>query len=293
MTTSIAQAILQGAHRLRQADMPEPRREAGSLMAFAIGRDRSFILSHGEDAIDNEQLKQFYDFLERRAQREPLQYITGHQEFFGLDFEVSGDVLIPRPETELLVETALKLAGPRDGARFICDVGTGSGCIAISLLHELRETPGTRAIAIDISPAAVAIAKRNAARHSVDKRIDFLISDCFAALNPQDSKQSSFDLIVSNPPYVAEPALAGLQREVRDFEPRMALAAGPDGLAIIRRLLLAAGSFLKTGGHLLFEIGFDQGKTVDQLIDRDRWRLLEIHEDLQGIPRTVALQKHS
>src|SRR6266542_6600301 len=141
MATSIAQAILQGTHRLRQADVPEPHREAGSLMAFAIGRDRSFILSHAEDAIDEDQLKQFYDFLERRAQREPLQYITGHQEFFGLDFEVSGDVLIPRPETELLVETALKLAGPRDGARFICDVGTGSGCIAISLLHELRETP--------------------------------------------------------------------------------------------------------------------------------------------------------
>jgi release factor glutamine methyltransferase len=293
MTTSIAQAILHGAHKLRQAGVPEARREAGSLMAYAIGRDRSFILSHAEDAIEKEQLEQFYEFLERRAQREPSQYITGCQEFFGLDFEVTADVLIPRPETELLVETALKLVTSRDEPVFICDVGTGSGCIAISLLHELRETPGARAIAIDISPAAISVAKRNAARHSVDKQIDFLISDCFAALDPRDPKQISFDLIVSNPPYVAELALAGLQREVRDFEPRLALAAGPDGLAVIRRLLLGARKFLKTGGHFVFEIGFDQGSAVDPLIDRDCWKLLAIHEDLQGIPRTVVLQKHS
>jgi release factor glutamine methyltransferase len=293
MTTSIAEAVLQGAHRLRKAGVPEARREAGSLMAHAIGKDRSFILGHAEDAIEDEQLMQFYDFLERREQREPLQYITGSQEFFGLDFEVTANVLIPRPETELLVETALKLVTPRDVPVFICDVGTGSGCIAISLLHELRETPGTRAVAIDISPPAVAIAKRNAARHSVDEQIDFLISDCFANCDSQDPKQSSFDLIVSNPPYVAESALEGLQREVRDFEPRLALAAGPDGLAVIRRLLLEAGEFLKTGGHFVFEIGFDQGVAVDRLIDRDCWKLLEIHEDLQGIPRIVALQKHS
>lgn len=292
MTTSIADAILQGAHRLRQAGVPEARREAGSLMAHAIGRDRSFILSHAEGAIEGEQLKQFYGFLERRAQREPLQYITGRQEFFGLDFEITADVLIPRPETELLVETALALVTPRDGLVFICDVGTGSGCIAISLLHQLRETPGARAIAIDISPAALAIAKRNAARHSVDKQIDFLISDCFATYDSQDPKEP-FDLIVSNPPYVSESALAGLQREVRDFEPRVALAAGPDGMTVIRRLLLEAGKFLKTGGHFVFEIGFDQGAAVDRLIDRDRWKLLDIHEDLQGIPRIVALQKHS
>lgn len=290
MTTSIAETILQGAHRLRQAGVPEARREAGSLVAHLLDRDRSFILSHAEDPLSQEQLKQFHDYLERRAQGEPLQYITGHQEFYGLDFEVTGDVLIPRPETELLIETALKLAG-RETAPFICDVGTGSGCVAITLLHELRETPGTRAVAIDISPAAVAVAKRNAARHSLTEQIDFVISDCFAALDPQDPRHSFFDLIVSNPPYVAGPALAGLQSEVRDFEPRLALAAGPDGLVIIRRLLLEAGNFLKTGGHFLFEIGFDQSATVEQLIDRDIWKLLDTHKDLQGIPRTVALEK--
>ena len=287
MTTSIAETILQGAHRLRQAGVPEARREAGSLVAHVLGRDRSFILSHAEDPIAEEQAARFRQFLERRAQGEPLQYLTGHQEFFGLDFEVTRDVLIPRPETELLLETALRLfAGSAEA--FICDVGTGSGCIAITLLHEL---PQARAVAIDISPAALAVAQRNAARHSVTERIDLVLSDCFAALNPLEPRQSSFDLIVSNPPYIEEHAMSGLQREVRDFEPRIALAAGADGLAIIRRLLLGAASFLKTGGYFLFEIGFTQAAAVEQLVDPKVWKLRDIHEDLQGIPRTVALQK--
>jgi release factor glutamine methyltransferase len=291
MTTSIAEAILQGAHQLREAGVAEARREAGSLVAYVLDRDRSFILSHAEAPIDEEQAARFRAYLERRAQGEPLQYITGHQEFFGLDFEVTRDVLIPRPETELLVEIALKLAAGRAAAPFICDVGTGSGCLVITLLHELREIPGARAVAIDIVPAALEVAKRNAARHSVAERIDFVISDCLAALDPENPLQSRFDLIVSNPPYVEERALAGLQREVRDFEPRAALAAGADGLTVIRRLLLEAGSFLNTGGHLLFEIGFDQSAAVEQLIDRNTWKLLGIYKDLQGIPRTVALQK--
>jgi release factor glutamine methyltransferase len=290
MTISIAEAILQGAHQLRQAGVPEARRAAGSLVAHVIARDRSFILSHADSLMNQEQEGQFRTALDRRAQGEPLQYITGHQEFFGLDFEVTSDVLIPRPETELLVEKALKLAQGRE-APFICDVGTGSGCVAITLLHELPVASGARAVAVDISPAALAVAKRNAGRHSVTERIDFVISDCFASLNPNDPHQSPFDLIVSNPPYVEERALAGLQREVRDFEPRLALAGGADGLSIIRRLLLEAVSFLKPGGHFLFEIGFDQSAAVEQLIDRNTWKLLDIYEDLQGIPRTVALER--
>lgn len=291
MTTSIAEAILQGAHQLRQAGVPEARREAGSLLAFVLDRDRSFILSHAEDPIDEDQTARLAAYLERRAQGEPLQYITSLQEFFGLDFEVTPDVLIPRPETELLVESALKLVRARESAPFICDVGTGSGCVAISLLHELRETTDARAVALDISPAALAVAKRNAARHAVMEQMDFVISDCFGALDTENPLQSRFDLIVSNPPYIEEHALAGLQREVRDFEPRLALAAGADGLVVIRRLLVEAGSFLKTGGHFLFEIGFDQSERVEQLIDCNTWKLLEIHKDLQGIPRTVALEK--
>jgi release factor glutamine methyltransferase len=290
--TSIAEAILQGSLKLRKAGVPEARREAGSLVAHVLGRDRSFILTHAEDPVAEEQAEQFRDWLERRAGGEPLQYITGHQEFFGLDFEVTRDVLIPRPETELLVETALTLARELDGP-LICDAGTGSGCLIITLLHELRETAGARAVAIDVSRAALEVAKRNAARHSVTDRIDFIVSDCLSALDPKDLTRSNFDLIVSNPPYVRESALAGLQREVRDFEPRAALAGGPDGLAVIRRLLVESVMFLKTGGHFLFEIGFDQGEAVQQLVDPKIWKLIEIYVDLQCIPRIVALEKLS
>jgi len=286
MPTSIAETILQGAQRLRKARVPEAQREAGSLLAYVLGRDRSFILTHAEDALGEEQAERFRECLERRAQGEPLQYITSHQEFFGLDFEVTKDVLIPRPETELLAETALKLLTPSADA-FICDVGTGSGCIVITLMQQLKQA---RAVAIDISPDALALARRNAARHSVADRIDFALSDCFAALTLRGSR-ASFDLIVSNPPYVEEGAMAGLQREVRDFEPRNALAAGADGLDIIRRLLLEAPSFLKTGGYFLVEIGFNQAAAVKQLLDPKIWRLIDIYKDLQGIPRTVALQR--
>ena len=286
MPTSIAETILEGAHRLRKAGVPEARREAGSLLGYVLGRDRSFILTHVEDAISEEQAERFRECLERRAQGEPLQYITANQEFFGLDFEVTKDVLIPRPETELLIETALKLLTPSADA-FICDVGTGSGCIVITLMQQLKQA---RAVAIDISLDALAVARRNAVRHSVAERIDFVHSDCFAALNSRELRPS-FDLIVSNPPYVEDGAMADLQREVRDFEPRSALAAGADGLDIIRSLLLEAPSFLKTGGYFLFEIGFNQAAAVEQLLDPKIWRLIDINKDLQGIPRTVALQR--
>jgi release factor glutamine methyltransferase len=285
MSISIAEAILEGAHHLRKAGVPEARREAGSLLAFVLKRDRSFILSHAEDVVDEDQLELFRDFTRERATGKPLQYITGRQEFYGLEFEVTPDVLIPRPETELLVDTALKIAEPTPTG-FICDVGTGSGCIAVTLLHLL---PAAVAVAVDISPTALEIARRNAARHAVTDRIEFVLSDCFTGID----EGRTFDLIVSNPPYVADAAMQGLQREVRNFEPRMALEGGIDGLSVIRRLITGAQCFLKTGGHLLFEIGFDQHAAIDALIDRNVWKLQDIHQDLQGIPRTVALQKMS
>lgn len=302
MSTSIAEAILQGAHKLRLAGVPAARREAGTLLEHVLGRDRSFMLTHAEDALSAEQLQQFGQYVERRAQGEPQQYIIGEQEFFGLGFEVTGEVLIPRPETELLVEAALELISENNPAPFFCDVGTGSGCVAISLLHELSmgsdgrsalEGARARALAIDISPAALAIAERNAARHAMNHRLDFVVSDCFAALDPKDPAQSQFDLIVSNPPYIRDDEYAGLQTEVRDFEPKLALTAGADGLEIIRRLLTDAGEFLKLGGHLLFEIGFGQSAAVEQLIDPKIWMALGVCKDLQGIPRVVALRKVS
>jgi release factor glutamine methyltransferase len=284
VSISIAESILAATELLRKAGVPEARREASGLLAHVIGRDRTFIIAHSEQKISPAQFETLQGYLERRARGEPLQYITGHQEFFGLDFEVTKDVLIPRPETELLVETALKLIGGPDEPARICDVGTGSGCVAIALLHE---RPLLRAVALDLSDAAVQVAKRNARRYSLDDRIAFIVSDSLAAIDIGPT----FDLIVSNPPYVSEDALAGLQREVRDYEPRVALTPGIDGLAIIRRLLSESGNFLKSGGHLLIEIGFDQGAAVRRLIDQNAWQLLDIHQDLQGIPRTLALKK--
>ena len=285
MGTSIAEAVLHGANKLRKAGVPEERREAGSLLMHVLDRDRTYILGHAEDLLTDEQVEEFSESLEARAEGKPLQYITGRQEFFGIEFEVNPDVLIPRPETELLVEAALSIVSQNE-TPFICDVGTGSGCIAITLLHKL---PRARGIALDISAAALAVAERNANRHGVQERLSFVTSDCFAGLGPAFGQ--TFDLIVSNPPYVAERAVAGLQREVRDFEPRVALTAGEDGLSVIRRLLVESSDYLKGGGCLIFEMGFDQHDAVKELIDENVWKLLEIYDDLQGIPRTVALMK--
>jgi release factor glutamine methyltransferase len=282
MTISIAEAIREVAETLQRAGLAEARREASGLLQHVVARDRTFILGHPEHVLTLEQLKTFRELALRRASGEPLQYITAHQSFFGLDFEVAKGVLIPRPETELLVETALELL-PR--APTICDVGTGSGCIAITLLHDRRDANG---VAIDISAEALEIAKRNAQRHSVESRLTFVQANCFSSLSPD---KFSFDLIVSNPPYVAEAAMSGLQREVRDYEPLEALAGGPDGLNVVRRLLNESGAFLKPGGYLLIEIGFNQAEAVGAMIDKTVWNSQGIRPDLQGIPRVVVLQK--
>ncbi len=278
---SIAEALKEASRMLDAAGVPEAWREASSLLSFVLGKDRTFLISHAEDPVDDDSLDRLREFVERRAAGEPLQYITGFQDFYGREFRVTADVLIPRPETELLVEAALEVNTSSDA--FICDVGTGSGCIAITLLCEV---PGARAVAIDKSPAALEIAKDNAAKLAVADRAEFVVSDCFDALDPRE-----FDLILSNPPYVSESALAGLQREVRDHEPLIALSPGPDGLSIIRRLLTQAPAFVKPNGHLLMEIGFDQGEAVRSLIDESVWSLLEVRPDLQSIPRIVVLKR--
>lgn len=276
----------EAAEILRSCDVPEARREAASLLSFTLNRDRAFLLTHPEHLLTAEEAVRFRAVVERRAAGEPQQYITGRQEFYGLEFEVTPDVLIPRPETELLVETALRLLDQTKGLHKVCDVGTGSGCVTISILHERPHT--LEATGLDISPRALRVAARNAKRHGVHHRLKLIASDCFAAI---DFSQPRFSMIVSNPPYVTEAALEGLQREVREHEPRFALTPGGDGLRIIRRLLTDAPRLLFPGGHLLMEIGFDQHEAVEELLDRSIWRLLDIHRDLQGIPRVAALRK--
>jgi release factor glutamine methyltransferase len=285
MTNSIGEAIHEGARTLDESGVPEARREASSLLEHIIDRDRTFILGHPEQLLTPQHLERFQELILRRSAGEPLQYITRHQSFFGLDFEVAKGVLIPRPETELMVETALELLKTSSAQSTICDVGTGSGCIAITILHK---QPDAHGVAIDISSTALEVARRNAERHRVSQRLEFVKSDCFSDLSPS---RSSFDLIVSNPPYVADAEISGLQREVRDHEPVQALAGGPDGLAVVRRLLIESGAFLRVGGHLLIEIGFNQAENVEKMIDSRAWKLVVIQPDLQGIPRIVVLQK--
>ncbi len=284
MTITIADAIREGAAIFHDAGLAEARREAGGLLQHVIGRDRTFVLAHPEEQLTEGQLQIFQELLKRRAAGEPLQYLTAEQSFFGLDFEVAAGVLIPRPETELLVELALEAIQGTQASR-ICDVGTGSGCIAITLLHERTDA---HAVAIDISAAAIEIAKRNAVRHQVESRLTFVHANCFSSLSPAEF---SFDLIVSNPPYLAEVDFPGLPREVKDHEPREALAGGPDGLDVVRRLLSESAAFLKPGGNLLIEIGFNQASAVQSLLEQQEWLVKGIRPDLQGIPRVVVLQK--
>jgi release factor glutamine methyltransferase len=283
MTISIGDAIQEASGILRETGVPEARREAGSLLSFVLERDRTFLISHSEEHLSPEEFQSYKQVVDRRSLGEPLQYITGLQDFYGREFHVSPAVLIPRPETELLVESALQLL--KESNSTICDVGTGSGCIAVTMLCERSDLRG---VALDVSEAALDIARKNAFRWDVQDRISLTISDCFNSLN---SDQSQFDLIVSNPPYVSAAAIPGLQREVKDHEPKIALSPGPDGLVVIRRLIQEAPRFLRNAGYLLLEIGFDQGEAVELLVSSSGFQLVEIRPDLQGIPRIVVLRK--
>ena len=278
----IADLLREAGRMLDAAGVPEARREAASLLSFVIGKDRTFLIAHSEDPVSANSLDHFREAVGRRTKGEPLQYITGVQDFYGREFRVTPDVLIPRPETELLVEAALAAVADVP-APLICDVGTGSGCIAITLLCERTDA---RAIAVDVSQAALEVAAQNALHLDVSERIELKISDCFSGLAP-----ITFDLVVSNPPYVSASALPGLQREVRDHEPLVALSPGADGLTVIRRLLHDGPGFLKPNGYLIMEIGFDQGERVQNLIDEKFWSLVEVRPDLQSIPRIVVVQR--
>ncbi len=282
MSVSIDSAIAEAAMILKGPGVDQPQREASLLLAHLLGRDRAFLIAHRDETLSPAQNEAFGLLVARRAAGEPLQYITGHQEFYKLDFSVTTDVLIPRPETELIVEAALESLGNHETPYF-ADIGTGSGCIAISLLHEL---PHARAIATDISGPALETARRNAEHHRVTDRLRLVKSDGFAAIEPNET----FDLIVSNPPYVSDEEMEHLQREVRR-EPARALAGGADGFNMIRRLLNDAPRFLRTGGHFIFEIGFGQGEAIKELIDQKIWELIEVKSDLANIPRAVILQR--
>ena len=277
---TIAQALADAEAALSNADIPEPRREANSLLQFAIARDRAFVVAHPEYELSEQEFSVFNDAVARRAAREPFQHIVGKQEFYGLDFLVTLDVLIPRPETEILVERAIELIGERE-ARFL-DIGVGSGCISVALL---KNCPNVTGFAVDVSEAAIEIAQRNATLHGVKEQLTICVSDVF-----DNVPSRPFDVIVSNPPYIPLADIETLQPEVREHEPNQALTDGSDGLAIIRRIVAGAVDYLVPGGYLLIEIGFGQHENVRLLFPKDLWQTVDIIPDLQGIPRIVVAQ---
>lgn len=287
--SDITEQLKRATEILSENGVAQPRREAASLLALALRKDKTFIVAHSEYELTSDEETRFLEFTRRRARREPFQYIAARQEFFGLEFLVTNDVLIPRPETELLVETAIEILRETNAPAF-CEVGVGSGCISISILHALQKARG---VGFDISAAALEIAAQNAARHSVADRLKLEVSNVFENLNvreslPDDeSLPTKFDLIVSNPPYISIDDLNDLQREVRDFEPRFALTDGENGLTIIEKIIAGAPRFLKADSHLLLEIGFGQAEKVRAMFAPLVWEKVEILPDLQGIPRTV------
>lgn len=258
------------------------RQDAESLLRHLIGKDKAWLIAHWKDSLRDEQAADYMELLERRYKGEPMQYITGVTEFYGLPFRVSPAVLIPRPETELLVESVIKLAEHVQEPRIV-DVGTGSGAIAVAFAHQL---PNAAITAIDISAQALDIARQNAGRNRVRDRINFIEGDLLAPV-----AACKFDIVVSNPPYVSATDRASLAVEVREHEPALALFAGEDGLDVYRRLIPAAFAALVPGGYLAIEIGFGQSPAIAALLAESGFSGIDFVPDLQEIPRVAIAQR--
>ena len=283
MFMQLKQALASAVDRLEAADVGSPRMNAEVLLMLVLGVHRAYLYAHPERELTQEEEARYSDVLGQRATGMPSQYITGHQEFWGLDFVVSPAVLIPRPETEHLVETVLELARevPR---RKIVDVGTGSGCVALALAHELKNA---EVYAVDASPEALEIARANRARLQLDGRVRFLHSNVLQSL----AEVRDFDFVVSNPPYVGFDEADKVQKSVRDFEPRIAVFAGERGLDVIGPLVVQAHTTLKPRGWLAVEIGYSMRDAVLNLLSPTMWEDVRVVPDLQGIPRVVAAKK--
>jgi release factor glutamine methyltransferase len=310
----IRAALKEGMAQLRAAQVPSHTLATELLLMYALGHDRAWIYSHPEEAVDSATAEKFLALIARRAAGEPVQYLTGKQEFWGLEFEVTPAVLIPRPETEHVMEVALARLGergikihmgtgaPRERLQ-VADVGTGSGCLAVALAWEL---PHAEVFATDISAPALEVARRNAARHGVADRIHFTQCDLLTGLENSDVNSAGarhavpasarggaqFDLIVSNPPYIASNEADELQREVRDHEPHAALFGGPTGVEMYQRLIDQARGLLRHRGIVVLELGHDSAEHVRGIFDSQHgWSKVAITKDLAGIPRVLAAER--
>jgi release factor glutamine methyltransferase len=276
---------------LAEAAATIPRREAETLLAHLLFRDRAWLISHSDTELSETLLRSYRALIHRRAAKEPIQYLTGHQEFYGLNLRVTRDTLIPRPETELLVEAVLQWIAGRPALRSprILDIGTGTGAIALALAAHL---PSASITATDLLPAPLSIAQHNAGRLGLGHRIFFLQSDLLSA--PHFSTASPFDVIVSNPPYISLYDAATMPDEVLHHEPHTALFAGPTGLDIYRRLIPAAHPALHPEGLLALEFGFGQSNALRALFDKPEngpWQDLRILNDYANIPRIALAEK--
>jgi release factor glutamine methyltransferase len=318
----VCTALKRGMAELRDANVPSYTLATELLLMYVLGRDRTWLYAHPEDVVPGLEAHRFISLILRRADGEPTQYITGKQEFWGIELEVTPDVLIPRPETEHVIEVTLDRLALREiragrkqtltGDELqIVDVGTGSGCIAIALAKEL---PGARIVATDISAAALAVARRNATRHAFSDSIRFikcnLLDDATISGTPTSAAQAqhtapphsmvapagtalsrSFDLIVSNPPYVGRNEKDSLMREVRDHEPEIALYGGVEGYELYAELIAQAAQHLKPGGILVLELGHNSLPAVQPLLDLPNWTNVGITKDLAGIDRVITAER--
>jgi release factor glutamine methyltransferase len=270
---------------LRRRGSESPRLDAEVMLAFVLDWQRVQLYTHYEEEVGERARAAFRDLVRRRSEGSPVAYLVGRKEFYSLTLEVSPAVLIPRPESEFVVVEFLEVARQIEQPRLV-DVGTGSGCLAIACAHQ---KPTARVIAIDISHAALELARSNAGRHGVADRVEFRLGDL---LEPT-AAEAPFDAILSNPPYIPTNEISGLEVGVRDFEPHLALDGGPDGLAVVTRLIEQAVPLLKRGGHLILEIGTVQEQPVRKLIEaHPEFQLVSTIHDLQKHPRVVRAMRN-
>lgn len=282
-TSALQQILREGTERLKAAGLAEAVQDAWLLLSYVTGVSRAFYYGHPDKPVSEEEAERYFACIERRMKRIPLQHITGEQEFMGYSFLVNEHVLIPRQDTEVLVEEALKILRPE---MRILDLCTGSGCILLSLLKKYGELKPEKTqpcrcagVGTDISKEALAVAEKNAQRLGV--RADFLQSDLFEQVSGR------FDMILSNPPYIPTKVIEGLQEEVRLHDPYIALDGREDGLHFYREIIRDSVYYIKEGGHLLFEIGYDQGKAVAALMENTGYKDICVKKDLAGLDRVV------
>lgn len=286
---NIIEALTRAQKQLAKANISLYNLEASLLLAHVLNKDRSYIYLNRDRELRDFEVDEYFHLIRRREEGEPIHYILEKREFMGLDFFVDKNVLIPRPDTEILVEHTLEKFKDRSKEVLnILEIGTGSGAIAVSLAYFLEEA---YILATDIEDKALDMARRNAKRHGLENRINFCLADIFDIKEGPKNfiEGKKYDILVSNPPYIASPDIEGLDRGVRDFEPLRALDGGPDGLCFYRKLIRGAGDYLKAGGLFAVEVGYDQAHKVRKLLEQsNKFEDINFARDLQGYDRVVS-----